>query len=83
MFKSPSKNCYTFFYNYICYNYDLVPFKNDDLWRAARDNKPFEVKRLLNAGANPNHVLVSMNIISVSNYCFLVTVWSICSSYCY
>ena len=57
---------------YCCYNYDLVPFKNDDLWRAARDNKPSEVLRLLKAGANPNHVLVSMNVINVFNYCFLL-----------
>ena len=57
---------------YCCYNYYLVPIKNDDLWRAVRDNKPSEVKRLLKAGANPNHVLVNMNIMSVSNYCFLL-----------
>ena len=55
-----------------CYNCDLVPFKNDDLWRAVRDNKPSEVLKLLKAGANPNHVSVSMNIINVSNYCFLL-----------
>ena len=30
------------------------------------------MKRLLKAGANPNHVLVSMNVINVSNYCFLL-----------
>ena len=50
---------------YCCYNYDLVLIKNDDLWRAVRDNKPSEVLRLLKAGANPNHVLVSMNIVSL------------------